>query len=133
MRLPVAVSVLLLVAHAGPAGAQGPRALQWPHAAVPEVRRPSSALFGPALQPALALGRAAADSVRIPATHWKAGAVVGGTVLGLLGAAAFVGLCGYDSPCQHPAAAAVGGFALGAVVGFGLGALIGGQFPAGSP
>ncbi len=135
MRLPLAVSVVLLLAvHPGDAGAQSPLAVQWPRATPPEVRLPSSTRLSHwATLPPLAIWQSAADSVRIAATHWKAGAVVGGTVLGLLGAAAFVGLCGYDSPCQHPVGSAMGGFALGAVVGFGLGALVGGQFPANSP
>ncbi len=135
MKLPLAVSaVLLLMVHPGYAGAQGPRAVQWPRATLPDLHLASStpSPYFTMLRP-LAVGQPAADSVRIAATHWKAGAVVGGTMLGLLGAAAFVGLCGSDSPCQHPAGSAIGGFALGAAVGFGLGALVGGQFPASSP
>jgi hypothetical protein len=75
----------------------------------------------------------AADSARIASTHWKTGAVVGGTALGAFGAAAFVSLSCYDGPCHNQVVAGLGGFLLFGIVGFGLGALVGGQFPASAP
>ena len=75
----------------------------------------------------------AGDSVAIPPTHWKAGALIGGGFLGLLGAVAGVQLACYDGPCHNRLLGAVGGFALGGIVGFGIGALVGGQFPARTP
>jgi hypothetical protein len=70
------------------------------------------------------------DSTRIPATHWKAGALIGGGLLGVLGAAAGVQLACYDGPCHNRLLGALLGFSLGGLTGFGIGALIGGQFPA---
>ena len=132
------VAVSLLVGSAGGASAQGPGPTQWPRASAPPIRLQSSLPAAPLQVRLLGAGPFVgelgwADSARIAATHWKTGALVGGTVLGLLGAVTFVGLCGFDAPCHHPALFAVGGFALGGVVGFGLGALVGGQFPARSP
>jgi hypothetical protein len=48
--------------------------------------------------------------------HVKA-AVVGGAVIGLLGAAVGDGLCHFDDPCHHPAPFVIGGFVVGAAVG----------------
>ncbi len=136
MKLQFAVPALLfLAAHTSTAGAQGPRSFQWPHATPPQVRLLSPAPSHP-LGPTGAprpIRLAAADSSRIAATRWKAGAVIGGTVLGALGAAVFVSLSCYDGPCHNQVLAGIGGFALFGIVGFGLGALVGGQFPAGSP
>ena len=73
------------------------------------------------------------DSATIAPTHWKAGALLGGAFLGLLGATVGMQLACYDGPCGSRLLGAVGGFALGGIVGFGLGALVGGQFPAPPP
>jgi hypothetical protein len=72
---------------------------------------------------------ALADSNAIPRTHWLEGGAIVGGLAGVAGGILAVGLCGYDSPCLHPALAAVTGAVLMGLVGFGLGALIGGQFP----
>ncbi len=132
------IATLLLAGSGAGAAAQGPDPIRWAHANSPMVRlQPTS----PAVLRQVSLVGAAptgaepslADSARIAATHWKTGAVIGGGVLGVLGAWTFVGLCGMDGPCHHATLSAVGGFALGGLLGFGLGALVGGQFPVGSP
>ncbi len=136
MKVPFFISAILLLAgHAGVAQAQGPRSFQWPHAIPPEVRLVAPAAAQPLslTGPQGALWLSAPDSGRIAATHWKTGAIIGGTVLGVFGAAAFASLSCYDGPCHNQVLAAIGGFALFGLVGFGLGALVGGQFPAGSP
>jgi hypothetical protein len=69
------------------------------------------------------------DTTSIPKTYWLEGALVGGTVLGLLGGALAGGLCadpdsGGTGPCWD-------NVLLGIVIGFGtggsFGALVGGQ------
>ena len=126
---PSVALVALLVAMAEPAAAQGPRFVTWP---APE--RVS-------LAPSGALGQWSArtsivhipDSVAVAPTHWRLGAIVGGTVFGALGAGTAVALCQSDNPCRAPVWPALGGFLLAGGIGVALGALIGGQFPAGPP
>jgi hypothetical protein len=116
-------TVAFLAGLAVPSAAQGPRsAVRWPK---PVPAAPFTSLSTP---PLLAI-----DSAKIAPTHWKAGALIGGGFLGLLGAAIGVGLSCYDGPCSNRLLGAVGGFALGGILGFGLGAMIGGQFPAPPP
>ena len=132
------LAVCLLAAFPLAAGAQGPAPVQWPHADPPAIGPQAPA--GEANLRARYLGvrpltlQIVADSSRIPRTYWKAGAVIGGGAMGVLGAAAFVSLCGYDEgPCHNPLLWGAGGFALFGIVGFGVGALIGGQFPMTTP
>lgn len=79
--------------------------------------------------PRLDLGQP--DSVSVPQTHWKKGAVIGGLALGI--PALLIGLawCGDpDSGSDRSAAACViGGTAVATLTGATIGALIGGQFP----
>jgi len=74
-----------------------------------------------------------ADSAVIPRTHWLEGGLIGGGVMGALGAAFVIGMCSYDGPCGYSppqyALAGLGGFVFGGLIGFVPGALIGGQFP----
>jgi len=67
---------------------------------------------------------------RIPPTHWKRGALIGG-VTGGLGLGAFaLGLCSIsEDPNQSCFGPVLGTAAVGAVVGGTLGAIIGGQLP----
>ncbi len=135
MKHTFAVSVLaLLTGFADPASAQGPGPLRWPQPASAVLPLPATLALGSAPAAPLVLsGYPGADSTRIPPTHWRTGAFIGGAALGLLTAVAFVGVCGFDSPCHRPVLFALGGFALGGGVGFAVGALIGGQFPARTP
>jgi hypothetical protein len=55
--------------------------------------------------------------------------VVGGAILGLLGALVLGEICGSDNAQEHCTGTTVGGGLLGAAVGFTVGALVGGQFP----
>jgi hypothetical protein len=139
LRLWLSIWTVVLLAGA-PAGAaaQGPGPVRWPRpdltvSAWPTGPSTSSLQPAIALQPPPARLLPARDSTRIPHTHWKTGALIGGTTLGLLTAWMFAGLCGGEGPCHQPVLSAVGGFALGGMTGFGLGALIGGQFPARGP
>ncbi len=135
MRLVIAINALALLAgFATAAAAQGRGPVRWPRP-LSEVPPRVSVTRGSLLAApsAFAPGLGGVDTTRIAPTHWRAGAIIGGTVLGLLSAAAFVGMCGYDSPCHRPLLYALGGFALGGITGFGLGALVGGQFPARTP
>lgn len=73
----------------------------------------------------------ALDSVqrRIPPTHWKEGAFVGGLTAGL-GLALFMeGLCRTYGTSSNCGAVFTAGFLGGGVMGGIVGALIGGQFP----
>jgi hypothetical protein len=100
-----------------------PRAIaQRPELPTP-VARVAPSLFAPAA-PQVRL-----DSVVIPPTHWREGAIIGGALLGLVTAVGALELCGFDAPCHNPGFYFLGGLAGGGIVGFGLGALIGGQFP----
>lgn len=83
--------------------------------------RPSS-LFEPA-------AAVTADSVRLAPTYWKEGAVVGGVIVGALGAVAMTGLCEMDESANgcNVGLAAIGGAAIGFLIGAIPGALIGGQ------
>jgi hypothetical protein len=72
----------------------------------------------------------AVDSLWVRGGSGVAGAIVGGAVLGVLGAlatTAAAGACEYD--CGSTGAQLLGGFVIGAAVGVPLGALIGGRFP----
>jgi len=69
------------------------------------------------------------DSSQAPQTHWLEGAIIGGVVIGFLGAVTGLGLCHFDDPCDNPAPFVLGGFALGALAGVGLGGHIGAAFP----
>jgi hypothetical protein len=126
----------LLAGSAATAAAQGPsQAVRWPRLGSYPAQGPQS-LFNARLTKAdrrVAQPTPAVDSASIPPTHWKAGALIGGGFLGLLGAVAGVQLSCYDGPCHNRLLGAVGGFAFGGLVGFGIGALIGGQFPARTP
>jgi hypothetical protein len=71
------------------------------------------------------------DSVkRVQKTHWLEGALIGGGILGVLGAAFGGGMCSYDETDDGPCwdEALLGGV-LGFGIGFSAGGLIGGQFP----
>jgi hypothetical protein len=68
-------------------------------------------------------------SVATPQTYRREGAIVGGAVVGFLGAMVGLGLCHFDAPCSGSAYWAVGGFALGALAGVGFGGFVGDQFP----
>lgn len=72
----------------------------------------------------------AIDTLWVRGGSGVTGAIVGGAIVGVLGAIAVVaaaGACEYD--CGSTTVQAAGGFVLGAVVGVPLGALIGGRFP----
>jgi hypothetical protein len=132
-------ALALLAGSSASAVAQGVGPVRWPPTVVATANwraAPSHSLFlAPSFTSLIAtrIG-SGADSTVIPPTHWKTGALIGGTALGLLTALTTVSLCGYDEgDCHGPALWAAGGFAFGGVVGFGLGALIGGQFPARTP
>jgi len=136
---PVLALSTLLAGPPAAAFAQAPRApMPWPRVGYPTAGESTRTLlqaFGGARPRAAPSTRSALtpDSTRIPATMWKAGALLGGGLLGALGAATGVQLACYDGPCHNRLLGGVIGFALGGVIGFGLGALIGGQFPAPSP
>jgi hypothetical protein len=59
-------------------------------------------------------------------TYSVEGAVLGGIVLGFLGAVTGLGLCHFDDPCPHPAPFVIGGLAVGGAAGAAVGARIGG-------
>ena len=84
----------------------------------------SAAARGPLGQP-LAL-----DSLRrkIPPTHWKEGALLGGGALGLGFALLAAGFCGYYDSETDCGGAVTGGFVVGGGLGVIIGALVGGQF-----
>jgi hypothetical protein len=134
-----AIAVLALLAgSATNAAAQGPGPVRWPRSVSGAADGPTSLIRAPLNNAAGTVGdsprlRLAGDSAAIAPTHWKAGALIGGGFLGLLGAVTGVQLSCYDGPCHNRLLGAVGGFALAGIVGFGVGALIGGQFPAGTP
>jgi len=134
-----AIAALALLAGSSlRADAQGPAPIRWPTAlnSASASRAASAPLVARAGAAALLVPHSllsGTDSTRIPPTHWRQGALIGGGALGLLGALTFVSLCSYDGPCHNPALFAAGGFALFGLVGFGVGALIGGQFPMGAP
>ncbi|MFL5493435.1 MAG: hypothetical protein ACJ8DC_03520 [Gemmatimonadales bacterium] len=117
LRLMLVLLALLLVSQ--PSAAQ----------AVGLVRGPSpSSLF--LAQPSLATrGTPDTTAKRIPATHWRRGLLIGGTIGGVgLGALVYAfcqDLKETDRSCLGPAA---GGAVLGAVMGGVTGALIGGAF-----
>ena len=63
-------------------------------------------------------------------THWKEGAIVGGLLLGLGGAALAHGLCTQsDTRREDCGGKALEGFVFGGATGFAIGALLGGLFP----
>ena len=69
------------------------------------------------------------ESVPKERTHSLEGAVLGGIIVGFLGAVTGLGLCHFDDPCANPAPFVVGGFVLGGAAGAALGARIGAGFP----
>ena len=72
----------------------------------------------------------AIDTLWVRGGSGTTGAIVGGVIVGVLGALAVVaaaGACEYD--CGSTGVQALGGFLLGAAVGVPLGAVIGGRFP----
>ncbi len=63
-------------------------------------------------------------------TYWLEGGVIGGLVVGALGASLAGGLCGYDNaPHGSCTDDTIKGAFVGAGLGFTVGALIGGQIP----
>ena len=124
-----AAGVALLVAMAEPAAAQGPRPVTWP--APERVSLAPSGVVGS--WPARTSIVLMPDSLAVAPTHWRLGAIVGGTVFGTLGAGTAVALCQSDNPCRAPVWPALGAFLLAGGIGVALGALIGGQFPVVSP
>ena len=72
----------------------------------------------------------AADSLHLPPTYWKEGALIGGVPMAVLGGLAFHGLCEWndESGDANCAAAAAGGALFSGILGAIVGALIGGQF-----
>jgi len=127
-RLFVAVAALL-VAMADPVAAQGPRSVTWP--APERLSLAPSGVVGP--WPARTRIVRIPDSLAVAPTHWRLGAILGGTVFGALGAGTAVALCNAASPCRAPVWPALGAFLLAGGIGVALGALIGGQFPVGPP
>ncbi len=129
--------VALLVASVEPVVAQGPPAMSWPRP-TPVKLSPSSRMSVVPVRAGLTWPTGAApvrlaDSAAIPRTHWKVGAIVGGSVFGVVGAGAAWGLCHDENPCRAPIWPTLGAFVLAGGLGVALGALIGGQFPAGAP
>jgi hypothetical protein len=113
MKLRTALVLLgVLVGFAAQASAQ-----------VAELRPAPSVLFRAEPTP-----EAQVDSLNIPPTYWKEGALVGGAILGVTGAVLMHGLCGMDGP-DNCGGALIGGAILGFFLGAIPGALIGGQFP----
>jgi len=72
----------------------------------------------------------AADTLNLPKTYWKEGALMVGIPTAMLGAYGGYGLCGMDESSDPPncALAAVGGALVGGLIGATTGALIGGLF-----
>jgi hypothetical protein len=64
----------------------------------------------------------------IQPTYWKEGAIAGGVVVGLLGAALGGGMCAYDETTRSCTVATLGAVLVGSATGVSLGALLGGQF-----
>lgn len=64
----------------------------------------------------------------IPPTYWQEGALVGGLIVGILGAGLGHGLCGYANSETNCIPALITGGLIGATLGGTIGALIGGQF-----
>ncbi len=116
---PMAVGLaIIFVCLAAPVRAQGPRVITFERVRTPEFLSSTP-------QPQSSIMRArlgiSADSTGIKRTHWLEGGLIGGVVMGVVGA----GFCGYTSvPCI-----AVGFAILGGGIGFPVGALIGGMFP----
>lgn len=89
--------------------------------------------FPTAAPPVVTVRWAVADSqqrVTPPPTYWLEGGVIGGFLVGALGASLGGGFCGYnDSPQGSCTDDVVKGAFFGAALGFSIGALIGGQIP----
>jgi len=85
---------------AEPTAAQGPRPVAWP--APERVSLASSGVVGQ--WPARTSIVLIPDSLAVAPTHWRLGAIVGGTVFGTLGAGTAVALCQSDNPCRAPSA-----------------------------
>lgn len=107
-----------------------------------EAQHAASTIVGPIPSPILGAGRegplgapALGDSAdtlrrRIPPTHWKTGAVIGGLAAGLGLAVLAAGFCRYsEGPSQQCVGPVVGSLLIGAMMGGTVGALIGGQAP----
>jgi hypothetical protein len=88
----------------------------------------SSQLFGAKPPPGMMLVLGDTIPRPIRPTYWKEGAIVGGVVLGLLGAAFGGGMCAYADQRQNCTGATLGGVLVGSLTGVSLGALLGGQF-----
>jgi hypothetical protein len=130
LRCPRRALALVAVALAGPVSVSTVRA-QERIGFRADFRPVLLAADGAALRfPAIELG----DTV-YPKTYWLEGALIGGTVVGLLGGALAGGFCadsdsGGKGPCWDNVLLGVGfGFATGGS----LGALVGGQFRKGRP
>ena len=111
--------------------------MRWPRpvpvALAPSARSSAAPLRAGSTWPAHSTTLQLTDSMAMAPTHWKVGAIVGGSVFGVLGAGAAWGLCHDEDPCHAPIWPSLGGFVLAGGIGIALGALIGGQFPAGAP
>lgn len=83
----------------GPRPAQAQRVQPW-HASL-RPRIATEARVRPPAIPFLA--------VRTARTRWLEGAIIGGTIVGALGAITGVGLCHFDDPCPHPVPFAIAG------------------------
>ncbi len=118
---PLAVGLsIMFVCLAAPVRAQGPRIATFERAPAPEFFSRAAKRQLTLTWPRPSVG---ADSTGIRGTHWLEGGLIGGVVMGVVGA----GFCGYTSlPCIAAGFAFLGGF-----IGFPVGALIGGQFPKG--
>lgn len=105
----IVLALLIVVLHARPALAQGPR-VSFPEPVSAPMPLP-------------------ADSGSIPQTHWVRGAVIGGATLGLLSALLAAGLCSFNETGENCTAETTGAFFIGAALGAGIGAFIGARFP----
>jgi hypothetical protein len=94
----------------------------------------ASLLFAPAKsRDRMMLMLADTTAGQIRPTYWKEGAIAGGVVVGLLGAAAGGGLCAYSETQRNCTGATLLGAIAGSLAGGTIGALIGGQFNKAEP
>lgn len=116
----LALAILLGIAIPGTGWSQGEAGRLWGPR--------SSQLF--AAKPPAGMMLVLADTIPRPIrpTYWKAGAIAGGVVVGLLGATFGGGMCAYADQRQNCTGATIGGLLMGGVVGASLGALLGGLF-----
>ena len=68
-------------------------------------------------------------SYRVPETHWKEGAAVGGMVGAVLVGMYANGMCQYSDVSDGCGGALITGVVIGGLLGFGVGGLVGGMFP----